>query len=120
MNINAISSENFGAKIQDKDYHYGQLIDDLFDQRCIGARELRDFQAELNKLPLGDIELDQYIKHDGSFYVFGKIHKPCNKTTPFNVKASQLHCILDDMLNSIKIAFKETCSHVKCPNRFIR
>ena len=120
MNINAISSQNFGAQMVEKDYHFGQMLDDLFDQRYVGANEVRDFHDQLKKLPLGDIELDQYIKHGDSYYVFGKIHKPCNRTALFEVKQAQLGQILDEMLNSIKVAFKETCNHVKCPNRFIR
>ena len=116
MNIKAVSNTNFKAKMLDRDYDFDILQNTLFERYGIGAQDILDFQEKLKKLPLGEVEIDQYVEHGGADYVFGTIHKPCGKKTAFDVKTYDGAFILDEIFDAVAEAFKETCTHKKCVN----
>lgn len=115
MQINPISNANFNARLQDRNYYYEKLEEDLFTNHGIGAEEILDFQREVEKLPAGDVIIDEYVKHGGRDFIFGSVVPPCGHTKPFVVETPDSANILTYLLDKIKFAFNEKSEHKKCP-----
>ncbi len=115
MNVNSISGTNFNAKIQNKNYHYEQLQDDLYTNHGIGAKEIIEFQRELEKLPSGDIRIDEYVKHGGKDYIFGSVNPPCGHEKPFFIETADSENLLEYLLEKIRMTFREKSKHPECP-----
>ncbi len=115
MNINQISSNNFGARMVEKDYHFEKIEEDLYCNHGIGAEDIINFHEELKKLPIGDVLIDEYVKHADKDYVFGTIYPPCGHKKPFVVETNDSENLLKYMLSKIKQTFREKSNNQDCP-----
>ena len=115
MNINSVSSANFSARISDKDYYYGKIQDDLYTNHGVGAEEILEFERELEKLPAGDVVIDEYVKHGGRDYIFGDVYPPCEHKKSFMLETSDSENLLEYLLDKIKMTFREKSKHLECP-----
>ena len=115
MNINPISSSNFKARIPVGDRYLEKIEEDLFCNHGIGAEEIDEFQRELEKLPAGDVIIDNYVKHANRDYIFGNVYPPCGHKKPFFVETSDSENLLEYLLTKLKQTFNEKSNHPECP-----
>ena len=115
MNINAISNVNFRAHINDDDYYMGKVEEFLYENHGVGADELLDFRAKLAKLPDGRVEIDDFVNHANRSYIFGTLYPSCNHKKPFVVETADSENLLQYMIDTLELTFKEKSRHPECP-----
>ena len=115
MNINSISNTNFNARISDRDYHYNRIKEILYYNHGVDANDVIEFEKKLEKLPAGNVIIDEYINHADKDYVFGTVYPPCGHEKPFVIETHDTGNMLDYILENVKAAFVEKSKHPECP-----